>query len=87
MLDNPLYKDYNQDIKNTLSALIPASMNEIISIIHNKNIDDIYSIFSLVQNNNKISKNFICEIAENVLNESIILMQDSSKVSKRIKKD
>lgn len=84
MLDNPLYKDYNQDIKNTLSALIPASMNEIISIIHNKNIDDIYSIFSLVQNNNKISKNFICEIAENVLNESIILMQDSSKVSDKI---
>ncbi len=84
MLNNPLYKDYNQDIKNTLSALIPASMNEIISIIHNKNIDDIYSIFSLVQNNNKISKNFICEIAENVLNESIILMQDSSKVSDKI---
>lgn len=79
--DNEKYKNYSQNIENALVALIPISMNEVLNIIHQKDIAKITSIFNLVKNNSKISTNSVCEIAENVLNESILLSEDSSKIT------
>lgn len=79
--DNEKYKNYSQNIENALVALIPISMNEVLNIIHQKDIAKITSIFNLVKNNLKISTNSVCEIAENVLNESILLSEDSSKIT------
>lgn len=79
--DNEKYKNYSKNIENALVALIPISMNEVLNIIHQKDIAKITSIFNLVKNNSKISTNSVCEIAENVLNESILLSEDSSKIT------
>lgn len=79
--DNEKYKNYSKNIENALVALIPISMNEVLNIIHQKDIAKITSIFNLVKNNSKISTNSVCEIAENVLNESILLSEDSSEIT------
>lgn len=81
-LNNENYEKYDSQIKTTISQLVPASMNEIISLIHNKSdSNQIRTLFALVKENSKISKNNLCEIAENILVESILLVGDSSKVT------
>lgn len=79
--NNPKNADYFQNIENALVYLIPISMNEVLNIIHQKDINKITAIFNLAKNNTKISKNSACEIAENVLNESILLSDDSSRIT------
>lgn len=79
--NNPKNIDYSQNIENALVSLIPISMNEVLNIIHQKDINKITAIFNLAKNNTKISRNSACEIAENVLNESILLSDDSSKIT------
>lgn len=79
--NNPKNADYFQNIENALVSLIPISMNEVLNIIHQKDINKITAIFNLAKNNTKISKNSACEIAENVLNESILLSDDSSRIT------
>ena len=81
-LNNENYEKYDSQIKKTISKLVPASMNEILSLIHNKSESkQIRTLFELVKENSKISKNNLCEIAENILVESILLVGDSSKVT------
>ncbi len=79
--NNPKNINYSQNIENALVSLIPISMNEVLNIIHQKDINKITAIFNLAKNNTKISRNSACEIAENVLNESILLSDDSSKIT------
>lgn len=79
--NNPKNIYYSQNIENTLVSLIPISMNEVLNIVHQKDINKITAIFNLAKNNTKISRNSTCEIAENVLNESILLSDDSSKIN------
>ena len=79
--NNQKNADYFQNIENALVSLIPISMNEVLNIIHQKDINKITAIFNLAKNNTKISKNSACEIAENVLNESILLSDDSSRIT------
>lgn len=77
---NPKYSAYSSNIEHTLSCLVPASMNEILSVVQQGNIDQLLSLFKLLKNS-QIPANFTCEIAENVLSESIIMMEDSSKIT------
>lgn len=66
------------DVEQALVTLIPKSINEINKIIHNKNVNQLTKIFNLINKNYKISQNFLSEIAENLLNETILLMSSSS---------
>ena len=56
-------------------------MNEVISLIKGQDIQKISSTFALVQKNSKISQKNLCEISENVLNESILITENSSGIS------
>ena len=81
-LGNENYEKYNDGIKATIAMLVPISMNEILSLIHNKSeSSQIKVLFDLIKNNSKISKNNLCEIAENLLIESILIAEDSLKIS------
>ena len=81
-LNNENYEKYDESIRITLSSLVPKSMNEILSLIHNNpESAKIRVLFDLIKENNKISKNNLCEIAENILIESILLSEDSSQIS------
>ena len=81
-LSNENYSKFDESIKNVLAALVPVSMNEIISLIHNeKDKSKIKILFELINDNPTISSNNLCEIAENVLVESVLLLRDTDEIS------
>ena len=55
-------------------------MDEVISELKGSDMKKISSIFALAQKNSQISKKNLCEISENVLSESILLMDNSSVI-------
>ncbi len=80
-LNNNAYSAYKKEIEKTTITLIPNAMNEVLSLLKGSDLTKIASLFDLVQKNSTISKKNLCEIAENVLNESILLVDNSSEVS------
>ena len=80
-LNNNAYSAYKKEIEKTTITLIPNAMNEVLSLLKGSDLTKIASLFDLVQKNSKISKKNLCEIAENVLSESILLVDNSSEVS------
>lgn len=86
--NDPKSENIKNDLQNTLIALIPLSMTEVLNIVHKDNIKDLSNIFYLVFDlsikNPKFSTNSLCEIAENVLNESIIIIENSSKITSEL---
>ena len=71
-LNDKRYAAYNSEIEQSLKKLIPISMNEVIQIVQSKDPANIQRIFNLVKQADNITTNNLCEIAENVLNESPI---------------
>jgi len=76
--NNKKFTNYYEDIEKALVSLSAKSTNEVIQIIHHNDLAQICKVFSLVTKNNNISKNYLCEIAENALSESILLVSNSS---------
>ena len=72
------FSSYSTDIENAVVELIPSAMEEVFAMIKGADIKKISSIFALVQKNSKISKKNLCEISEKVLNETILLTENSS---------
>ena len=72
------FSAYNSDIENTVVELIPTAMDEVSAMIKGADIKKITSVFALVQKNSKISKKNLCEFSEKVLNETILLTENSS---------
>lgn len=81
MYSNSKYSDYQNEIEKTVLSLVPTAMNEVLSIIHSSDLAQMAKIYALIQKNSKISKNNLCEISENVLSESIIIVDNSSKIT------
>ncbi len=79
-LNNASYSAYKNEIEKTTIALIPNAMDEVISLIKGSDMKKISSVFELVQKNEQISKKNLCEISENVLSESILLIDNSSGI-------
>ena len=72
------FSAYSSDIENTIIELIPTAMDEVSAMIKGADIKKITSVFALVQKNSKISKKNLCEFSEKVLNETILLTENSS---------
>ena len=69
---------YYPQIESVVVNLIPISMNEVLQLVYCKNFVHIEKIFTLINKNDKISQKSLSEIAENVLNESILLLENST---------
>ena len=80
-LNDSAYSAYKKEIEKTTIALIPAAMDEVLSLIEGSDFKKISSIFALTQKNSEISKKSLCEISEKVLSESILLLDNSSGTS------
>ncbi len=80
-LNDSAYSSYKKEIEKTTIALVPNAMNEVIGLLKGSDIKKIVSIYNLVQKNTQISKKNLCEISENVLSESILLLDNSSGTS------
>ena len=83
-LNDNSYAVLYPEIERTVVQLIPVSMDEVLQITHSKNINQISKILDLIKKNNDISSKFLSEIAENILNESILLLDNSSGDSKAL---
>ena len=79
------FANFKEEIEQTLISLIPVSMNEVLQIVHSKDINQVSKIYALILKNDKISQNFISEIAENLLNESILLAGNKSRKDEVVK--
>lgn len=75
------YSAYKKEIEKTTIALIPNAMDSVLGQIKGADLKQIVAIFELAQKNSQISKKNLCEIAENVLSESILLVENSSGTS------
>ncbi|MBR5402250.1 MAG: HEAT repeat domain-containing protein [Treponema sp.] len=71
-LNDKRYSAYTPELEQSVTKLIPISMNEVLQIIHSKDPASIQRIFNLVKKADNITTNNLCEIAENILNESPI---------------
>ena len=71
-LNDKRYSAYYSEIEATIKKLIPVSMNEVLQIVHSKDPANTQRIFNLVKQAD-ISTNNLCEIAENVLNDSPLI--------------
>lgn len=83
--NNKRLSAFHTDIEKALIGLSAISSNEIIQIIHSKDINQICKVFALAQKNSQIPKNILCEIAGNALSESILLIDSSSKLTQEVK--
>ena len=77
---NSNYDSYTSELESSLVALSPRSVTEILKIIA-YDVTDFNCVYKLIEKNTGISKNSLCEIAENVLSESILYIKDSSKIN------
>lgn len=78
---NSKYNKYKSEIEKAIVKLLPSAMNEILSLIQQADMVQLNSIFNLITNNSNISKNNLCEISENMLSKSILIIDNSSKVT------
>lgn len=72
-LNDKRYAPYFTEIEQTVISLIPVSMNEVLQIIQSKDYTNIQRIFNLVKQTTSLSVNNLCEIAENILNDSPVI--------------
>lgn len=77
---NQNYDQFSSELESTLIALSENSVTEILKIIKN-DVTDFNSVYRLIEKKSGISKNSLCEIAENVLSESILYIKDSSRIN------
>ena len=80
-LNDNSYSAYKKEIEKTTITLIPNAMDEVLNLIKGADLKKLSSLFTLVQQNSEISKKNLCKIAENVLSESILLVDNSSGAS------
>lgn len=76
---NPEFKSVQNELESTLIKLAPNNIDEILYIINEKNIAKNIPLFEKIVKNSKISKNNLCEIAENLLNSSILYVENSTE--------
>lgn len=76
---NPEFESVQNDLETTLIKLAPNYIDEILYIINEKDIAKNKPLFEKIVKNSKISKNSLCEIAENLLNSSILYVENSTE--------
>lgn len=81
VLNDKDYSNIKNEIENTLVSLAFISQNEIIGLLETADVKDISQIFKIIKKNQKISKNYICDVSEKVISKSILLLGSSSFVS------
>ncbi len=76
---NPEFESVQNELETTLIKLAPNYIDEILYIINEKDIAKNKLLFEKIVKNSKISKNNLCEIAENLLNSSILYVENSTE--------
>ncbi|MBD5406908.1 MAG: hypothetical protein HDR51_07190 [Treponema sp.] len=83
-IDKKEYSVFNEELKEAASALMEDSLSQLVVSIQRENFQQCKKIFDLCAKNEKKSKNFRAEIAENVLSRTIILLGNSDSEVEKI---
>lgn len=78
------FVNYYDAIENAIINLIPISMDEVLMIIRSNDLRHINKILNLIKKNQVLSQNSMSEIAENLLNQSILLIGNSSEINNKV---
>ncbi|MBR5934447.1 MAG: hypothetical protein IK002_10730 [Treponema sp.] len=81
---NKTWPKLEKNLINTLASLIEKSSSELVTIISKSDFAEMQKIYSVFVDNDKISSSVRSETAENLLNNSMIIIRDSSSVTKEI---
>ena len=79
---NESYKPYSHEIEQSLSLLIPYSINEILILVDTQPLPRLQKLFYLLKENTQISSKDMSEIAEKMLNAAILSAGNNSDNSK-----
>lgn len=82
--NNKVWPQYNDQIKKSIVSLAEKSNRTIFSIIKKADFEEMKVINSLFIEDSEISSTLKAEIAENLLSNSMILIRDSSKISREL---
>ena len=81
---NNVWPEYKSEIKNSLVALAEKSTGTIFSIIKKADFEEMKLIYTVFVENSSISSTLKSEIAENLLSNSMLIIRDSSKITKEL---
>lgn len=74
------FESIKSEVETMLISLLPVSMNEAVAITKSPSLERVSSFFNLVNTNkSKIFENSFCELAENVLFNTILLVRKNQK--------
>ncbi len=69
-LNDKRYSAYHTEIEQTLINLVPLSINEVLQVVRSKDPANTQRVFNLVKQSKGITTAELCEVCENILNES-----------------
>ncbi|MBQ0162877.1 MAG: hypothetical protein KBS84_06940 [Treponema sp.] len=81
---NKKWTSVEKELKNSLVSLAERSIRAIVDQINRSDYTELKLISSLFINNDKISATLKSEIAENLLNRSMLIVRDTGSVTKDI---
>lgn len=81
---NNIWPEYKNEIKKSLVALADKSTRTIMGITKKADFEEMKLIYTVFVENSDISSTLKSEIAENLLSNSMILIRDSSKITKEL---
>ena len=83
-IKNNVWNDASVELRNSILNLAENSARQINEIIAKADFKEMELIYSIFLKNSQISSSFKSEMAENLLTNSMIIVRDSSKISKEI---
>lgn len=83
-INDKKYASYSDDIKTTLVELMEKCQKDAVSIILKGNVSDCREIFDMATKNDKNSKIFRSDIAENVLSRTIFIMENTKSSDEKL---
>lgn len=80
MWSSKKFESLKSELENCIISLIPVSMNEAVAVTNNSSLERVCTFFDLINKYfSKIPENSFCELAENVLKNSILLVRKNQK--------
>ena len=79
-----IWPAYKSEIKDSLVSLASKSTHLLINSVRNADFNEMKQIYSIFIDNSELSSTIKSEIAENLLSNSMIIIRDSSKISKEL---
>lgn len=76
-----IWKEYSKTVEDTLVQLAERNESEALKVFSISNSVEMYSFWQLLVNNQKISKEFLSQMSEKALSDTILSVEKSEEIS------